>query len=112
MGDTPLYEVCIKLKSKAPHLLMVASRKGTLKHISGEMAALLGTAANTGAAAGDALLAGLEAPQAGDAAAAAAGGAGQGSGPGGAWRLQDFLPSPWKYLHANMMKVSGVVGVV
>ncbi|KAG2426220.1 hypothetical protein HXX76_013200 [Chlamydomonas incerta] len=88
-----ILEFVLRLVSTEPQLLMVVEKRGGIKHMSGDLAKLLGASAG--------------------ADEAAIGGGGGGMGGGGleglgaaaesaALRnLDDFLPAPWRYLHSR-----------
>ncbi|KAG2426216.1 hypothetical protein HXX76_013197 [Chlamydomonas incerta] len=88
-----ILEFVLRLVSTEPQLLMVVEKRGGIKHMSGDLAKLLGSSAG--------------------ADEAAIGGGGGGMGGGGleglgaaaesaALRnLDDFLPAPWRYLHSR-----------
>lgn len=114
--DMRVHQVDIVRTGSQPHLLMVTNRKGTLRHVSKAMAAVLGLG-GAGAAGGAAGPDPAGGPAAGggitdalDPAAAALLAAAEvnnlatllASG----LRLQDFMPTPWRYIHNSAFRVS------
>ncbi|KAG2426217.1 hypothetical protein HXX76_013198 [Chlamydomonas incerta] len=98
-----ILEFVLRLMSTEPQLLMVVEKRGGIKHMSGDLAKLLGASAG--------------------ADEAAIGGGGGGMGGGGleglgaaaesaALRnLDDFLPAPWRYLHSRHLAKAIGTGV-
>ncbi|PNW79659.1 hypothetical protein CHLRE_08g361950v5 [Chlamydomonas reinhardtii] len=86
-----ILEFVLRLVSTEPQLLMVVEKRGGIKHMSGDLAKLLGASAGAEEAAiggggmGGGVLEGL-----GAAAESAA-----------LRNLDDFLPTPWRYLHSR-----------
>lgn len=83
--DTPLWEVRVSLQSHAPHLLLVTTRKGVVRHMSTALAALLGV----GRPADE----GMNDPNEQSGAVVVTG-----------LKLQDFLPSPWRDIHTRLFR--------
>ncbi|GIM07919.1 hypothetical protein Vretimale_11958 [Volvox reticuliferus] len=105
MTKSNIYEVRMKLLSDEPQLLMVVERKGTIRHMSGDLAKVLGVGLGDGPPIGR---------QGGN-----ADGGGQANGDyniaedhvmvelmsdGLQRALDDFLPSPWKVIHYKYRK--------
>lgn len=93
--DQQLYEVRVHMTTTEPHLLMVTSKRGTIKHMSGAMAKVLGVASAV-----DAMhphhtqYPGNEISMAVHTSVL----------PEAALKVQDFLPQPWKHLHPKYLK--------
>ncbi|KAG2426213.1 hypothetical protein HXX76_013194 [Chlamydomonas incerta] len=98
-----ILEFVLRLVSTEPQLLMVVEKRGGIKHMSGDLAKLLGASAGA------------------DEAAIGGGGGGMGSGgleglgaaaESAALRnLDDFLPAPWRYLHSRHLAKAIGTGV-
>eukprot|EP00198_Chlamydomonas_reinhardtii_P006676 XP_001696012.1 flagellar associated protein [Chlamydomonas reinhardtii] len=96
-----ILEFVLRLVSTEPQLLMVVEKRGGIKHMSGDLAKLLGASAGADEAAiggggmGGGVLEGL-----GAAAESAA-----------LRNLDDFLPAPWRYLHSRHLAKAIGTGV-
>ncbi|EFJ51253.1 hypothetical protein VOLCADRAFT_87875 [Volvox carteri f. nagariensis] len=106
MTKSNIYEVRLKLISDEPQLLMVVERKGAIRHMSGDLAKVLGVGIGDG-------------PQSGQ---QGGGGDGGGANPNTDYNiaedhvmvelmsegmqrsLDDFLPTPWKVMHYKYRK--------
>ncbi|KAG2439095.1 hypothetical protein HYH02_006619 [Chlamydomonas schloesseri] len=110
-----IYEVQIKLLSDEPQLLMVVERKGVIRHMSGDLAKVLGVSQSAAGGSGGG----------GGKGDKGAGGGASTVGGGGSFRqqtqaddqvmleltseapqrsLEEFLPAPWKYMHQKWLK--------
>lgn len=96
--DNPLFEVHVKVRSTAPHLLMVTSKRGTIKHMSSDLAAALGLTNDHDTAVVEDPLSGR--PNLGMVDTRAILGAVLAAG----MKLQDFMPEPWRHLHPRYLR--------
>ncbi|KAG2436029.1 hypothetical protein HYH02_011741 [Chlamydomonas schloesseri] len=90
-----ILEFVLRLVSTEPQLLMVVEKRGGIKHMSGDLAKLLGASAGADEAAiggGSGGMGGAGLEGLGAAAESAA-----------LRNLDDFLPAPWRYLHSRFL---------
>ncbi|KAG2495534.1 hypothetical protein HYH03_006477 [Edaphochlamys debaryana] len=105
LGETPLFELRLKLASPEPLLLLVSDRKGGIRFASPQLAAML---CPRGAPVAAAAAAEGGAAEGGEGGAPAAG-AGAGGGPlarglAQGYTLRDFMPQPWRDMHVKLLR--------